>query len=81
MRQRTYRDRDGGLLYVDALSDDGTWYAAYLRRYTPGVGYHPRERVASTRLPVACSRRQAQRDLDAYARRYGLEALDVQWTV
>jgi hypothetical protein len=79
--RRAYRDREGGQLYVDATSGDGIWYATYLRRYTRGVGYHPRERVTSTGLPVVCSRRAAQRALDAYARRCGLEALDIDWSV
>jgi hypothetical protein len=81
MRQRAYRDRDGSLLYVDALSNDGVWYATYLRPYTPGVGYHPRERGVSTGLPVVCSRSEAQRDLDAYGRQRGLEALEIHWSV
>jgi hypothetical protein len=79
MRARAYRDKDGSLLYVDALSNDGMWYTTYKRRYTPGVGYLARERVTHTNLPVVCSRREAQRDLDAYARRHGLETLDVDW--
>jgi len=79
MRARAYRDQDGSLLYVDAVSNDGVWYTTYKRLYTPGVGYLARERMVSTSLPMGCSRREAQRDLDAYARRHGLEALDVDW--
>lgn len=78
MKTRAYRDDEGSLLYVDALSSDGAWYATYQRRYTPGVGYHPRERV--TGLPIVCSRREAQRGLGAYARQHRLEALGIHWS-
>jgi len=78
MLAMAYRNGEGSLLYVDALSSDGVWYAVYQRRHTPGHGFHPRERVTS--LPIVCSRREAQRHLNAYARQHGLEGLDIQWS-
>lgn len=79
MKKTSYRTEDGALAFVFSYADTITpkYFSAKMKKRGVGPGMGPR-RIVSPLLPKRLTEKDAQRDLDNYAKLHGWEPAYVE---